>query len=48
MTGTARDHEPYAEGGTRRGIQKRLVNLFEGVWIPKGTRSYQPGVIEST
>ncbi len=34
--------------GIKRGIQKHLVNLFNGVWIPKATHSYDPGTIEST
>ncbi|MBN1360338.1 MAG: ParA family protein [Sedimentisphaerales bacterium] len=34
--------------GLRRGIQKHLVTLFSGVWIPKAARSYEPGTIEST
>jgi chromosome partitioning protein len=34
--------------GFRRGIQKHLVTLFSGVWIPKTAHSYEPGTIEST
>lgn len=48
VTGAARDQEPSADSGMRRGLQKRLVNLFDGVWIPKSTRSGQLGVFEST
>lgn len=32
----------------RRGAQKLLVDLFDGIWIPKQARSYEPGSIEST
>lgn len=32
----------------RQGTQKLLVDLFDGVWIPKRARSYDPGTIEST
>ena len=34
--------------GMRRGIQKHLVTLFNGVWIPKAAHSYDGGSIEST
>lgn len=34
--------------GLRRGIQKHLVSLFDGVWIPKAAHSYDSGSIEST
>ncbi len=33
---------------TRRGIQKHLHNLFEGVWIPHRPASIDPSTIEST
>lgn len=32
----------------RQSTQKLLVNLFDGVWIPRRARSYDPGTIEST
>jgi len=32
----------------RRGIQKRLTTLFEGVWIPRRMPRINPGSIEST
>jgi len=47
LTGEARTEEP-AESRVRRGIQKHLSNLFEGVWIPKRMRSIAPGSFEST
>ncbi len=34
--------------GMRRGIQKHLVTLFSGVWIPRAAHSYDPGTMEST
>ncbi len=46
--GEVKPQQEHAPGAIRRGIQKHLVNLFDGVWIPKGTRSYRPGIIEST
>ncbi len=39
---------PSAGTTIRRGIQKHLVNLFDGVWVPKENRAYYPGIIEST
>jgi chromosome partitioning protein len=39
---------PIVSEGRRRGMQKHLASLFSGVWIPKATHSYEPGVIEST
>jgi chromosome partitioning protein len=47
LTGVSRAVEP-AESRVRRGIQKHLTNLFEGVWIPKRMRPLNPGVFEST
>ena len=47
LTGVARTEEP-AESRVRRGIQKHLSSLFEGVWIPKRIRAIAPGSIEST
>jgi chromosome partitioning protein len=32
----------------RKGIQKHLATLFERVWIPRGTHSYNPGSIDAT
>ncbi len=32
----------------RQRTQKLLVDLFDGIWIPKRARSYDPGIIEST
>ena len=46
--GEAKPDEQCAGSVIRRGIQKHLVNLFDGVWIPKGARTYRPGIIEST
>jgi len=46
--GEANPDEQCAGSIIRRGIQKHLVNLFDGVWIPKGARTYRPGIIEST
>ncbi len=46
--GQAAPDEQCAGSVIRRGIQKHLVNLFDGVWIPKGARTYRPGIIEST
>jgi chromosome partitioning protein len=46
--GESKPQQEHAPGTIRRGIQKHLVNLFDGVWIPKGTRPYRPGIIEST
>lgn len=46
--GEAKPDEQCAGSAIRRGIQKHLVNLFDGVWIPKGARTYRPGIIEST
>jgi chromosome partitioning protein len=41
--------EPAPGAATiRRGIQKHLVNLFDGIWIPEGARAYRPDIIEST
>jgi chromosome partitioning protein len=48
ITGVVHAEEPCPGAAIRRGIQKRLVSLFDGVWIPKGTRSYRPAIIEST
>ncbi|UCD52897.1 MAG: ParA family protein [Phycisphaerales bacterium] len=47
LTGVARTQEP-AESRVRRGIQKHLSSLFEGVWIPKRMRPISPNSIEST
>ncbi len=47
LTGVSRAVEP-AESRVRRGIQKHLSSLFEGVWIPKRMRPMNPGAIEST
>jgi chromosome partitioning protein len=47
LTGTPKLQEP-AESRIRRGIQKRLSSIFEGVWIPKRARRANPGTIEST
>jgi len=47
LTGTPKLQEP-AESRVRRGIQKRLSSIFEGVWIPKRARRANPGTIEST
>jgi len=47
LTGVSRAEE-VAESRIRRGIQKHLVNLFDGVWIPKRARPFNPGSIEST
>ena len=44
---TSKAPEPISEG-LRRGIQKHLVTLFEGVWIPRAAHSYDTGTIEST
>lgn len=44
---TPKEAEAITEG-IRRGIQKHLVTLFNGVWIPRAARSYEPGTIEST
>jgi chromosome partitioning protein len=32
----------------RRGVQKHLLTLFEGVWIPRGAHSYDPGSVDAT
>ena len=48
LSGTARVEEPCAGATVRRGIQKHLVSLFDGVWIPKRAPSCRPGIIEST
>lgn len=47
LTGVPRTEVP-AESRIRRGIQKHLNNLFEGVWIPRRTQPLDPGSIEST
>ncbi|MHC4521169.1 MAG: ParA family protein, partial [Planctomycetota bacterium] len=47
FTGTARIEE-VADSRVRRGIQKRLSTLFEGVWIPKAARGGSADSIEST
>jgi len=47
LTGVSKTEEP-ADSRIRRGIQKRLNNLFEGVWIPKRLQPLNPGSIEST
>ncbi len=39
---------PVAVEKIRKGIQKHLATLFEGVWIPQGTRSYNPGSVDAT
>jgi len=36
------------ESRLRRGVQKRLTTLFEGVWIPKKVQRINPASIEST
>lgn len=46
--GQAKPDEQCAASVLRRGIQKHLVNLFDGVWIPKGAHACRPGIIEST
>lgn len=47
LTGTPRIEEP-ADSRIRRGIQKHLSTLFDGVWIPKGARGGRANSIEST
>jgi chromosome partitioning protein len=47
LTGSPRTG-PVAVEKIRKGIQKHLSTLFEGVWIPEGTRSYNPGPIDAT
>jgi len=47
LTGVPHSEAP-AEARVRRGIQKRLSSLFEGIWIPKRIRSIAPGSFEST
>jgi len=47
LTGEPRTEEP-AESRIRRGIQKRLNNLFEGVWIPRRSSPISRGSFEST
>jgi chromosome partitioning protein len=39
---------PAAFDNIRKGFQKHLTTLFERVWIPNGTRSYNPGSIDAT
>ena len=36
------------ESRLRRGIQKHLTTLFDGVWIPKRVPRINPASIEST
>jgi chromosome partitioning protein len=47
LTGSPRT-APVAVEKIRKGIQKHLSTLFERVWIPNGTRSYNPGSIDAT
>ena len=47
LTGTPQIEEA-AESRIRRGIQKRLSTLFDGVWIPRRTRGDGIDPIEST
>ena len=47
LTGQPKTEEP-ADSRIRRGIQKHLNSLFEGVWIPRRPRPLNPGSIEST
>lgn len=50
LSGTARIEEPAVEK-VRRGIQKRVAAIFDGVWIPKRGPAYDRshfGTIEST
>jgi chromosome partitioning protein len=39
---------PVATQKVGKGIQKHLATLFERVWIPHGTRSYDPGSVDAT
>ncbi len=47
LTGSPRT-APMAVEKIRKGIQKHLSTLFERVWIPRGTHSYNPGSIDAT
>jgi hypothetical protein len=47
LTGVAHSEGP-AESRVRRGIQKHLSSLFEGVWIPKRMRALSSSSFEST
>jgi chromosome partitioning protein len=47
LTGAA-SAAPTTVNQVRKGLQKHLVTLFERVWIPRGTQSYDPGSVDAT